>query len=156
MRCWIVSLIVVVAATGATVVSQASDLRMGTWKLNTGKSTFRPGPAPKSQTLKWEPSEDGFKLSVDTVSADGQKTHTETLAKADGKDYPVSGALNPTTRLYKQSTNRTWDVIDKVNGSITISSKEIISADGKILTVISAGTNAQGQKINNEAVYTKQ
>jgi len=129
---------------------------MGTWKLNGGKSRFSPGPAPKSQTLTWAPSEDGFRFTVEGVTGDGQKTHTETVAKADGKDYPVTGAENPTTRAYTRLNDRTWEVLEKVDGKVTISRKEMISADGKILTVISAGTNAQGQKINNEAVYTKQ
>jgi hypothetical protein len=156
MRRHITPLLIVVAIAGATLVSQTSDLRTGTWKLNVGKSTFSPGPAPKSQTLTWQLSDDGFKFTVDGVNANGQKTHSETVAKADGKDYPVTGAENPTTRAYRRINDRTWEVIEKVDGKFAISRKELISADGKILTVISAGTNAQGQKINHEAVYNKQ
>ena len=156
MRHRISFVVLFAAAVSSFVSAQASDLRIGTWKLNVGKSTFSPGPAPKSQTLIWEPSEGGFKFTVDTVDGKGQKMHSEMVAKADGQEYPVTGAESPTTRVYKRINDRTWDVLDKVNGKVTLSRKEMISLDGKILTVISAGTNAEGQKINNEAVYTKQ
>jgi hypothetical protein len=39
-------------AMGAATM--AADSNVGTWKLNPAKSTYSPGPAPKSQTLKIE------------------------------------------------------------------------------------------------------
>ena len=39
--------------------AKVADPRMGTWKLNLSKSTYPPGLAPQSQTLKWEPAQDG-------------------------------------------------------------------------------------------------
>jgi hypothetical protein len=59
---------VVVLALGVVVgpgldrlFAQASDPRIGTWKLNAAKSKYSPGPPPKSQTLKIEPSGQGRK-----------------------------------------------------------------------------------------------
>ena len=40
------------ALAGSTAFAQGADLMLGTWKLNLAKSTYSPGPAPKSQTLK--------------------------------------------------------------------------------------------------------
>jgi len=34
--------------------AQATDPRLGTWKLNVAKSKYEPGPAPKSLTVKIE------------------------------------------------------------------------------------------------------
>ncbi len=47
---------------GADIVNlsaQASDPRIGTWKLNVTKSKYSPGPAPQSLTVKVEPSGQG-------------------------------------------------------------------------------------------------
>jgi len=43
----------------ANLSAQASDPRIGTWKLNVAKSKYSPGPAPQSLTVKVEPSAQG-------------------------------------------------------------------------------------------------
>ncbi|HEX7528268.1 MAG TPA: hypothetical protein VF425_04110, partial [Thermoanaerobaculia bacterium] len=49
----------------------AADNWIGTWKLNVAKSKYTPGPGPKSQTLKFEATPAGIKLSTDGVNAEG-------------------------------------------------------------------------------------
>src|SRR5437868_1444573 len=66
--------------TGVAVIGQSSDLignNLGTWKLNLAKSTYSPGPPPKSNNVKWERWEDGFKITTDGIDAQGKATHTE-------------------------------------------------------------------------------
>ena len=81
---------VAIMSASLSVGAQGSDRRMGTWKLNIAKSKYDPGPPPKNQTIKYEPSAGGFKFTSEGLDAQGQATHTETIAKLDGKDYPVS------------------------------------------------------------------
>jgi hypothetical protein len=50
----------------------AADPVIGTWKLNLAKSTFSPGPAPKSQTRTYADSAQGTKLTIKTTAADGR------------------------------------------------------------------------------------
>ena len=77
---------------GFGVPIQAADNNMvGTWKLNLAKSTYSPGPAPKSQTAKIEAVTGGIHEVADRVGADGKSVHYEFTAMFDGKDYPVSG-----------------------------------------------------------------
>lgn len=53
-----VFVVFVVFWAGVSQVAAADgDMRLGTWKLNLAKSKYAPGPAPKSQTRKWEPFE---------------------------------------------------------------------------------------------------
>src|SRR3954471_3712898 len=87
--------------------AQSSDALManflGIWKLNLAKSTFNPGPPPKSFTAKHERWENGlFRHTTDTVTAQGQAIHAETIAKFDGKDYPRQGVQPTTTAAYKR------------------------------------------------------
>src|SRR5215831_4810679 len=57
---------------GGTLLAQAKEPLFGTWKLNVAKSKFSPGPASKSSSSKWEATQDGVKLTVDTVPASGE------------------------------------------------------------------------------------
>jgi hypothetical protein len=65
---------------------------VGNWSLNVEKSSYSPGPAPKSQTLKIEAwGEDGLTYVADGVGGDDKPTHSEFQAKFDGKDYEFKG-----------------------------------------------------------------
>jgi hypothetical protein len=46
------ALLAIVAATSGVAIAEAAapDPVIGTWQLNVSKSTFTPGPAPKSET----------------------------------------------------------------------------------------------------------
>jgi hypothetical protein len=64
---------------------------VGTWKLNLAKSTFSPGPAPRSQTLSIQAEGQGFRLTFDTVDAQGNSTKRTNVDFDDGKSHPVTG-----------------------------------------------------------------
>lgn len=155
MRSFALAILALVVVCGVTN-AQSIDPRMGTWKLNVAKSKYSPDPHYKSQTMKYEPTDGGFKLAVDTVPPEGQPNHNETVAKADGKDYPVKGGQNVSTRAFTRIDARTWQVVDKLNGKVTLTRKEVVSADGKTLTRIDKGTNAQGQTVNSVVIYDRQ
>jgi hypothetical protein len=148
------------AVCGVTLMSAslalAGDNWVGTWKLNVAKSKFSPGPAPKASTLKFDPSPDGIKLTQEMVDAEGKATPGGYTAKFDGKEVPYAG--NPDTdsasptRIDDNTYENTW----KKAGKVTIKARVVVSADGKTLTVTQTGTNAEGQVVNNTAVYDKQ
>ncbi len=62
-------LMVSLAACCAIVVSSSVALAgenwLGNWKLDVAKSKYKPGPGPKSLTLKFEATADGIKLTSD-------------------------------------------------------------------------------------------
>jgi len=147
----------VIAVLVLTAVVSAEDNNVGTWKLNPSKSNYSPGPAPKSQTLKIEAwGDDGLKYVADGVGADGKPTHAEFQAKYDGKDYPFKGNPDADMLSYKRIDANTLEATTKLNGKGTITSKAVVSADGKTRSVTQVGTNAQGQALNITSVYEKQ
>jgi hypothetical protein len=155
--------IVVVALAAVLVASsiartQSKDPWIGTWKVNLEKSTYSPGPPPTvAATVKIEPSEGGIKTTIDGTNAQGQPTHTETVARFDGKDNPVTGAQAPnTTNALKRIDDRTFEVIGKVDGKPGVTTRVAVAADGKTMTATQSGTNAQGQSVNNSIVMNKQ
>ena len=138
------------------VVAAQSNPRVGTWKLNIAKSKYSPDPHYKSQTAKYEMIADGaFKITVDTVPAEGEPRHDETIAKADGKDYSVKGDEPGATRAFTRIDDHTWQVVAKQNGNV-LTRREVISADGKTMTVTVTGKNARGDTVNSVVVYDKQ
>ena len=87
----------VVVALAASLVLTAQngtsikDPSVGTWRINLQKSTYSPGPAPKTPTLRrYELRPDGFTVITQTsVDAQGNPTFTQAAYKPDGKEYPV-------------------------------------------------------------------
>jgi len=139
----------------AGAVCFASDVQMGTWKLNEAKSKFSPG-APKNHTVVYEASDDNVKVTVDGTDRDGKPTHNEWTGKFDGKDYPVTGDPNSDMRSYTKVDDHTLGLNLKKGGKITTSGRIVVSPDGKSRTVTTSGTDPQGKKVNSTVVYDKQ
>ena len=139
------------------ITQSSPDPWIGTWKLNTAKSKYSPGLPPQSSTLVSVAVDGGFKQTVSTVMATlGLPTRSEVTAKFDGKDTPVKGNVNADTSAYTRIDSRSYDVVSKKNGKVTLTSRVVISADGKTRTVTQTGVDAQGRKVNNYLVYDRQ
>ena len=142
---------------GSPAIGQSPDPWVGTWKLNTVKSKYSPGLPPRSSTLTAVAVDGGFKQTVNTVLATlGMPTHSEVTARLDGKDTVVKGNANADTSAYTRIDARSYEVASKKNGKVTLTSRVVISADGKTRTVTQTGTDAQGKKVNNFMVYNRQ
>jgi hypothetical protein len=152
----VVTLGVVLGADIVRVSAQASDARIGTWKLNVAKSKYSPGPAPQSLTLKIEASGQGEKATAEGVNADGKPTMTQYTANFDGKDAPLTGSPNADKVSLKRIDARTTERMDKKGDTVVLTYTRVVSQDGKTMTVTTKGTNAQGQAVDNVAVFEKQ
>jgi hypothetical protein len=139
----------------AGVVCFASDVQMGTWKLNDAKSKIAAG-APKNSTVVYEPAGDGVKVTIDGTAPDGTATHSEWTGQFNGKDYPSTGNPNEDMRSVKQINDHTLQVTSKKGGKVVLTAHVVVSADGKSRTVTTKGTDAQGKKYESTAVYDKQ
>lgn len=162
MRLTIRSLIVSVAWVGLStwLIGSAfaqGDPQVGVWTLNVAKSTYSPGPAPKSAITRIEAAGTGTKVIVDQVTADGTKRHYEFTANYDGKDSPVIGTSPDADMVARTRIDATTvQTIAKKGGKVTTTQTSAVSSDGKTRTVTTKGVNASGQQVNNVAVYEKQ
>src|SRR5712692_11265788 len=134
----------------------AADQQSGTWKMNSAKSNYSPGPAPKASTVKIVSDAENIKLSSDGIDAAGNPTHLEYTAKYDGKDYPITGAPNADTIAVERIDASTVQSTAKKAGEVVLIVKSVVSKDGKTRTSTFKGKDAQGQDINNVVVYDKQ
>ena len=162
MRLTLRSIVSTVACLGlvalfTSALSAQSDPQVGLWKLNVAKSTYSPGPAPKSGTTRIEAAGKGAKVVVDQVMADGATRHWEFTADYDGKDAPVTGNNPDADTVARTRINATTvQTTSKKGGKVTTTQTSAVSSDGKVRTVTTKGVNASGQKLNNAAVYERQ
>ena len=127
---------------------------MGTWKLNEAKSKFA-GKA-RNHTVVYEAAGDQIKITVEGVDENGKAVRNEWTGKFDGNDYPVIGESNADARSYKMIDANTLEIANKKAGKTTMTGRIVVSKDGKTRTVTTTGTDAQGKKVTNVAVYDKQ
>ena len=149
-------MLLAVAAVFATVlVCFAADANMGSWKLNEAKSKFAAG-ATKNHMVSYTADGDNVKVTVDGVTSDGKKVHSEWTGKFDGKDYPVTGDPTNDSRAYKRVNASTLSMTLKKDGKVTATGQIVVSSDGKTRTVTIKGTDAMGKTVSSMAVYDKQ
>ena len=159
---WTRNLVIGVVVVGfalsvSPALGQSQDPWIGTWRLNPEKSKYNPGLGPKSSTLTMVAADGGVKQIVETVPGTfGLPTRSEVTVRFNGQDLPVRGNPNADTSAYTKVDGRTYVVISKKAGKVTVTSQVVISADGKTRTVIQTGTNALRQKVNNTIVYDRQ
>src|ERR1700737_5227893 len=81
------------AVVGFSTLRAQSNPLVGTWQLNTTKSKYDPGPAPKSLTRTVVADGDGVKYTFEGVAADGKPIAYSFSVQFDGKDNPISGSI---------------------------------------------------------------
>ena len=144
-------------ALGVTAGAQAPDPLIGTWKLDVNKSTYKPGPGPKSVTVVITPAAaKGIKVAIDVVPAEGAPLKIGYTSMRDGKDSPVTGNPGADAVAITQTSPTEGTIVYKLGGKPAVTAKTSVSKDGKTLTVTYTGIDAKGQAIQNVGVYTKQ
>ena len=123
-RLFLTSTVVLVAVSAFTVIAWGADSNVGTWKLNLDKSTYSPGPAPKSATLTIEAHDGGIKYTSHGENAEGSPIHIEFTAKYDGKDNPVTGSPDFNSIALKRIDAHTVESTTKKDRTVMLTSPE--------------------------------
>jgi hypothetical protein len=155
-RCAPLVAICLLVAFALHVRALAADQQSGTWKMNSAKSKYSPGPAPKSITVKVDADENGMKVVSDGTDAEGNPTHIEFNAKFDGKDYPITGVPNADTISAERIDASTLQTTTKKAGQVVMTVRSTVSKDGKTRTSTFKGIDPQGRDVHNVVVYDKQ
>jgi|SRR5208283_666574 len=151
-------MLVVFAAFASTSLLAQSNPLLGTWKLNTAKSKSDPTPVPKSLTRIVEETSDGTKYTMTGEHADGTPISYGFTVKFDGKDYPATGTMpgDADSISIKKIDANHYEATLKKAGKEVGKSKLEISKDGKVATLTSKGTTADGKPVHSVSVYDKQ
>jgi hypothetical protein len=131
--------------------------RIGTWELNLEKSTFSPGPAPQRQTLTFQQKGSQWTALIQGIDASGKPINLDAnnlMITFDGRDHSTP-TLDYETTAWKAVNEYKYLVTRKKAGKVVMTSTNILSADGKTMTITTIGQNAAGQPINNVRVYDR-
>ena len=140
----------------AVMAAAQTDPFVGTWTLNSAKSKYSPGPGPKSTTSTYEAAGKGYKVTVKTEPASGAPQEWSYTTNLDGKESKLTGNNpNADAVIVKRIDAHTLEVESHRGGKVVATQKNVVSKDGKTRTVTTTGTDAQGQKIHNVAVYDR-
>ncbi len=153
---YVCALAVCVMALLSAPAALAADNWIGSWKLDTAKSTFKPGPMPKSLTLTYTATPDGVKFSSSGVDGEGKPMQSDFVSKFDGKEVPYKGNPNADTASPKKIDDNTFENTWKKGGAATITARGVVSKDGKTLTITQKGKNAKGEAVEATGVFVKQ
>jgi len=124
--------------------------------MNAEKSTFT-GPALKSETRTYTEAADGtVTMSFTAVTADGTSVTGGATFKYDGKDYPITGSNDFDTTAVRKVNGSTVKFTLKKAGKIVGHGTRSISAHGKVLTLTSTVTGADGKRHTSKIVFDKQ
>jgi hypothetical protein len=140
-----------------TILKAQSEV--GTWKLNTAKSTFSGVAVPKSTTVTVETQEAGIRNHTEGVAGDGSAINFSYSAKYDRKDNPItgSGAYGGADSMsLRRIDANTTELTSKKSGKVVRTTRVSISKDGKVMTANAKGTSPDGKPVNVRAVFDKQ
>jgi hypothetical protein len=161
---------------GVHLTAQRAEPVLGTWVLNVAKSTFSPGPAPKSESRTYvmadqetkmtfkgvgEPRtyrlvQQEIKVTSKGVDSDGKPTTAEWTVAYDGKDRPMTGDPDADSLSLRRIDAFTTAFTQKKDDRVVITGTLAISNDAAVMTITTKGMNAKGQPIHNVLVFEKQ
>jgi hypothetical protein len=133
-----------------------SDPLIGTWKPNLAKSTYSPGPPPRSQTASFQAEGKGLRETLEAINAQGNSANGVFMIFDDGKSYPVMGNPAFDGQSFKRVNESTWWGIRTKAGKVVQTIILAVSADGKTETATNRGIDASGQQFYNVGIYDKQ
>ena len=147
-----------VLAAAASVPGAQIESRVGTWELDLTKSTFSPGPPPQRQTLIYRAAGPQWTALLQGIDASGKPINPDVgnlVIKFDGRDHSTPTADYETT-AWKRVDDKKYLVIRKKAGKVVLTSTNVLSPDGKTMTITTTGHNGAGQVVHNVRVYQRQ
>jgi hypothetical protein len=149
-------LVCVATLMGSPAAFAGQNNWVGSWKLNAAKSKFSSDTVSRAQTLKFESTPAGIKLTSDGTDGQGKAMHGEYTSNFDGKDVAWTG--NPTADMAapKRIDDSSYENVWKLAGKQTMKSVVVVSSDHKTLTVTQTPSGAQGEATSSVAVYDRQ
>jgi hypothetical protein len=141
-------------STALSAQSSQNDPRIGTWKLNVAKSKVN---NRKSDTRIYTQSGDNLTAHIEIVNSDGSTQVYGYTAKSDGKDYPWTGQVpSGAETVSVKRAGDTFTSESKKGGKLLFTTRTTFSAEGKVMTLTTKGTDADGKPIDAVRVYDKQ
>jgi hypothetical protein len=148
--------LVLVATMGpCPLAAQAPDPVLGTWELNLSKSSFSPGPPPRSETRVMVQDGAVIRATSRGVDASGNPTSSQWTVTYDGTEQKIAGSPDADSQIVKRIDPLRTETTIKKGGKVVQTAHREISRDGKTMTLTFKGVNAKGQTIHDVMVFER-
>jgi hypothetical protein len=151
-------LVLALTVLGFTGTLVAADAFTGTWKLNVAKSKFAAGMEVKDVTAVIAEEGANLVVTVKGTAGDGKPISVKYTfpAKGGAVNYTEGAPASGATVTSKRVNASTIDSTSSLNGKEVGSTHAVIAADGKTVTRVVKGADAQGKAYQNTEVYERQ
>ena len=85
----------------------------------------------------------------------GGITHMEWSGRFDGRDYPVQGVDYVLTNAYRKLSDRSYEIVVRVDGREVAVATAVVSPDSRRLRVDTMERDARGQAVKSAAEYVR-
>jgi len=156
-RLAVLALAVVLVLAGAALAQPSIPTNIGTWKLRGAIPNVVGADSPTSVILTYEAAGTGVKATLEMVGVNGVLAHLEFSGDYDGKDNLITGSsqAGDVVALTRLDAN-TVRLVHKRDGEVIVTQTEVVSSDGKTMTVTTTGTTPWGAPLNGVAVWERQ
>ena len=141
---------------GIAAAAGAVDPVVGTWTLNLAKSKFDGSPELKSQTRAYTEDSDGISVTVTGERTDGTAISQQSTFKYDNKAYQWTGSADYDAISLKRVNGSTVTAVLMKTGKTVGTTTRSISGHGKVLTLSTKLTGADGKASSTVLVFDKQ
>jgi hypothetical protein len=151
-------LLALLFALGLAGALYAAGSFSGTWKLDTAKSKYESGPAPKETTITVQEGNGITDVTVTGTDGSGKPMATHMTHPTSGGPVKFSegGPPDGSTESIKQ-VNANTRHITVMQGGKTVTTEQItLSADGKTMRIVAKGTTPNGKSFTDVEVFEKQ
>ena len=114
---------------------QDQDLVLGAWQLDLTRSTFSPGPPPRSETRRYQEEHEGIKAEILTVNADGTKTLMEYITSFNDVVGVVTGSKQTDAIRMRKLDPSTAESVLSYNSQVVGRARRVVAKDGQTLTI---------------------
>ena len=143
------------ALVPASAFAQA-DPMIGTWRLNVAKSSYNPGPPPRSGTVTIEAAGQELKGVNETVDAQGLGPQLQFTITYDGQPHPATGSPQVDATATRRIDASTLQFVGTKGGTVVVTQMLALSPDGRVANVMSAGLGPNGAQMVNVETWEKQ
>jgi hypothetical protein len=147
---------VAIALFLSTVSLLAEDPFLGRWALDVQRSKYSAGTAPKQMTIEMSAAGHGIRYHSETQFSGGRTISADYTAEYDGKPVIVLSARGMLLPVSLKRTAPRVVVATYTSGfQIAATSRRVISANGRVMTVTTTSRDASGKSVTNIGIYRK-
>jgi hypothetical protein len=132
------------------------DPFVGQWLLDPPQSRYELGEPPASGRYHIQPDGDGYLVTMEWETPEGERHKASYRSVPDGIDYPYENPAVAETVSMTRVDERTLDSTSKKGGQIIAHARRVLSLDGRTMTVTQSGLTPDGTRFANLSVYKKQ